>query len=248
MIYKILKSAKLAYKILNDKVFADSIDKSNFEVTKQPSRTEILNYLLQFLNRETTYLEIGVRNPNDNFAHIRANSKYSVDPGYEFKKNPVDFQLTSDEFFTQLANNQILKNSIRFDLIFIDGMHLADQVNRDIINALQYIKDDGFIVLHDCNPPTEWHARENYCLINLPEKFYWNGTTWKAFLKYRSDDSVHSCCVDSDWGVGIITKSHPIGNAIPVQNQFYEYNVLDNNRKELLNLVSFDSLKKLLNK
>lgn len=248
MIYKILKSAKLTYKILNDKVFAESFDKSNFEVTKQPSRTDILNYLLNFLNRETTYLEIGVRNPNDNFIHIRSNSKYSVDPGYEFEQNPVDFRLTSDEFFTQLASNLILENSIRFDVIFIDGLHLAEQVNRDIINSLQYIKDDGFIVLHDCNPPTEWHARENYYFFNSPAKCYWNGTTWKAFLKYRFDESVHSCCVDSDWGVGIITKSHPIGDAIPIQNPFYEYNVLDNNRKELLNLVSFDSLKKLLNK
>lgn len=248
MINRLIKSVRLAYKIVNDGRFADAHDKSNIEVKKQPTRTDILNYLLSFLNRDTTYLEIGVRNPNDNFAVIQANTKYSVDPGLEFKENPVDFQLTSDDFFSQLQKGEILSRGIQFDVIFIDGLHLAEQVDRDIANALKFIKEDGFIVLHDCNPPTEWHAREDYYFANSPAKLYWNGTTWKAFLKFRFDDSVYSCCVDSDWGVGIISKTHQIGNAISVQNPFYEYNVLDNNRKEYLNLLSFNTLKQLLQK
>ena len=55
--------------------------------------------MLSILNRETFYLEISVRNPNHNFNQIKANKKYSVDPGLEFKKNPVDFKMTGDEFF-----------------------------------------------------------------------------------------------------------------------------------------------------
>ncbi|WP_100612251.1 class I SAM-dependent methyltransferase [Confluentibacter lentus] len=67
--------------------------------------------------------------------------------------------MTSDEFFQKLSANDILSNSIKFNVIFIDGLHLAQQADRDIKNAIKYIKNDGFIVVHDCNPPSEWHAR-----------------------------------------------------------------------------------------
>ena len=156
--------------------------------------------------------------------------------------------MTSDEFFRQLQAGEILSRYMQFDVIFIDGLHLAEQVDRDVANALQFVKEDGFIVLHDCNPPTEWHAREDYYFPLSPAKLYWNGTTWKAFLKYRFDDSLYSCCVDTDWGVGILSKSRNLGKAIPASNPFFEYNVLNDNRREMLNLVSFDTLRELLHK
>ena len=37
-----------------------------------PSRTEIINFLLSIKQNETSYLEIGVRNPEHNFNHIKA--------------------------------------------------------------------------------------------------------------------------------------------------------------------------------
>ena len=76
-----------------------------------------------------------------------------------------------------------MDKNIKFNVIFIDGLHVAEQVERDIKNALKYIKDDGFIVLHDCNPPTEFHASETYDFHLSPSQGYWNGTTWKAFYK-----------------------------------------------------------------
>ena len=59
-----------------------------------------------------------------NFNKIKATKKYSVDPGIEFKENPVDFKMTSDVFL-KLSTNQVLSNDIEFDVIFIDGLHLA---------------------------------------------------------------------------------------------------------------------------
>jgi hypothetical protein len=198
--------------------------------------------LSQF-NNATTYLEIGVRNPDHNFNKIDANKKYSVDPGVEFKSNPVDFQLTSDAFFEQLEAQKILTSDTLFDVIFIDGLHLAEQVDRDISNALKFIKSDGFVVLHDCNPPTEWHAREDYYFNMTPAKGHWNGTTWKAFVKWRSNPEIQSCCVDTDWGIGILSKSAAIGSSISVSNDFFEYNTFANDRKYYLNLVDFEELK-----
>jgi len=122
-------------------------------------------------------------------------------------------------------------------------LHLATQVDRDIQNAVKYIKDDGFIVLHDCNPPTEWHARESFDFIYTPAKRSWNGTTWKAFLKWRFNPSLFSCCVDTDWGIGILSKTNPIGKAAEPTNPFFEYSELDANRELLLGLIDFETLK-----
>jgi len=150
--------------------------------------------------------------------------------------------MTSDLFFEELRQGLILDKDVKFDVIFIDGLHLADQVDKDIINALDFIKDDGFIVLHDCNPPTEWHARETFNYHFSPAGGYWNGTTWKAFMKWRFNADIHSCCIDSDSGVGILSKNQLIGNSIVSKNLFFE---LANNRKEHLNLISFVDLKKI---
>ena len=240
----IIKIYKKGFRYLSDPIYNKCRSLHKVEKNKTPTRTEILNFILTQFNRKTAYLEIGVRNPNDNFSHIKSDQKYSVDPGVEFKENPVDFQMESDEFFKQLDDNKIL-NSIKFDVIFIDGLHLAEQVDRDIINALKYIKDDGFIVLHDCNPPTEWHARENYNYGFTPAGGYWHGTTWKAFLKWLFNPSLKSCCVNSDWGVGVLTKKHPIGNSMKPKNLFFEYKDFDQNRTQYLNLVDFKQFKSL---
>ncbi len=231
---------------LNDPHFLEVKKKSFQENSKKPSRSGIINYLLSINQKATLYLEIGVRNPEDNFNHIKATNKYSVDPGLEYKPNPVDFRMTSDIFFSKLSNDEILSNNIKFDVIFIDGLHMAEQVDRDIINSLKFIKNEGFIVLHDCNPPTEWHARENYKYLYTPAHHFWNGTTWKAFLKWRSSSLVKSCCIDSDWGVGILSKHQPIGEPTEFINYFFEFNIFNKNRKESLNLIDFETFKKLI--
>jgi hypothetical protein len=191
-------------------------------------------------------LEIGVRNPAINFDKIKSETKYSVDPGIEFLENPVDFKVTSDAFFDNLRKGEGLDAKTLFDVIFIDGLHLADQVDRDIYNSLEFIKDDGFIVLHDCNPPTEWHARETHKYEISPAMQNWNGTTWKGFMKWRTNSKVYSCTIDTDWGVGVISKSKNIGESTSVQNPFFEFHVFNAHKKEYLNLISFEDFKKYI--
>jgi len=230
------------YDVLTEPFYVEVQAKNKVEVAKRPIRTDVINYLLSLFPHETTYLEIGVRNPEKNFNHIKSATKYSVDPGVEFKENPVDFKMTSDAFFSKLQQGEILSQDIKFDVIFIDGLHLAEQVDRDIVNALNYLKEDGFVVLHDCNPPTEFHARERYGYYHTPAKGFWNGTTWKAFQKWRFNPAVNSCCVDTDWGVGVLSRKAPIGKSIAPVNPFFEFQVMSDNRKEHLNLVSFEEL------
>lgn len=233
---------------LEDRYINLGLTKGEDELKKIPTRTQILNYLLQQLDRECNYLEIGVRFPEDNYNHIEAKNKFSVDPGIENAENPVDFKMTSDVFFDSIANGNILQKDIKFDVIFIDGLHLAHQVDKDIRNSLEYIKDDGFIVMHDCNPPTEWHARETFAFSLSPANVSWNGTTWKAFYKWRCKKEVFSCCIDSDWGVGIISKTQDLGKNTMASNPFFEFHEFNANRKDALNLISFNDLKQLLKK
>lgn len=251
LLFKIKQPVKFyikGRKVLIDPLYLDVQPINKKEKLKSPLRTEIINFLISLNQKDSCYLEIGVRNPEKNFNHIHASIKYSVDPGVEFEKNPVDFKMTSDAFFAKLDASEILSNNIKFDVIFIDGLHLADQVDKDIKNALNYIKEDGFIVLHDCNPPTEWHARETFGYYHTPANGFWNGTTWKAFLKWRFNPAIKSCCVDTDWGVGILSKNHPIGNNIAPTNPFFEFGLFEENRREYLNLIDFETLKKVLSR
>ncbi|MCB0496778.1 MAG: class I SAM-dependent methyltransferase [Cyclobacteriaceae bacterium] len=237
------KNFKKYLKSIRSEEFLVTQEKIKLENEKLPYRWEIINYLLSFLDRETTYLEIGVRNPDDCFNKIKASTKFSVDPGLETDNNLASFKVTSDEFFKGLISGDFLKKDIKFDVIFIDGLHLADQAERDIAHSFEFLKKDGFIVIHDCNPPTFWTAREKFDYHFTPAEQNWNGTTWKAFLKWRMNNSVQSCCIDTDWGVGILSKHYTFGSKLEDVNPFYEYHVFDNNRKEHLNLVDFEEFK-----
>lgn len=193
-------------------------------------RYEIINGLIEKYNFKS-YLEIGVRNPNDCFNQIDCDLKHGVDPGIEGDYE-VEFKMTSDEFFSQ--------NKIKYDIIFIDGLHIDAQVYRDIVNSLEFISDSGFILLHDCNPPSIYHCRENYGDINTIAGGHWNGTVWKALVHARSTiENIYTSVVDTDWGVGIIQKSDNT-NKIINNNIFFSYEEFSKNREYYLNLISVD--------
>ncbi len=231
-------------RIIDDPYFVGTRIETQNEISKRPRRTTIINYLLS-LTPGQNYLEIGVRNPEKNFNSIICKNKISVDPGIEFKENPVEYRMTSDEFFQKLrvGTTDIDKN-LKFDVVFIDGLHLADQVERDILNSIDFVTDEGFIVLHDCNPPSEFHARESYDFLNSPAGAFWNGTTWKAFYKFRYHKYLYSICFDADWGVGVISKfKYPEFNnlELPIANPYFEFNSHIRNRKLNMNLQNFDA-------
>lgn len=240
-----LKKLSLAEEYLTNKYHLETEKLTDIEVSKKPLRSDIINFILGQFNRETNYLEIGVRHTPENFDLILSKTKYSVDPGYESEINNVDFKLTSDEFFSDLRSGKLLQQDLKFDVIFIDGSHLANQVEKDIQNALDFLVEDGFIVMHDCNPPTEFHASENYYYRLSPSGGFWNGTTWKAFFKTRKRTDIYSCCVNTDWGVGIISKTKNLGSSSKTQNEFFEYHILDENRKESLNLIAIEQFKEM---
>lgn len=129
------------------------------------------------------------------------------------------------------SNQYFAINKYSFDLIFIDGLHHADQVYKDINNALKVLSSKGTIVVHDCNP-----IDENAQMI--PRKVRrWNGDVWKAWVRLRTErDDINMVCLDMDYGCGIITK----GKQKLLDKGTDSYEVFDKNRKKYLNLISVE--------
>jgi hypothetical protein len=244
MLRKIFKKENLRY----EEIISKEIEmKSQIQCNSSVLRTDIINYLVsEMAIDELNYLEIGVRHPSDNFDKINAKNKFGVDPGVENLANPVDFKMTSNEFFEKMRNKKIFPNGINFHIIFIDGLHLSFQAYEDIINSLEFLDDNGFIVIHDCNPPSEFHARENANYDDTPASIYWNGTTWKSFSKIRELKELSTFCIDTDWGVGIISKRIGLSKPNIISNNFFEFSILEKNRVEILNLMSFSEFKAIL--
>jgi len=160
------------------------------EQVEAMKRFEVINYLAK-QNNAQTYLEIGFYK-GENFRNVNIQRKISVDPDPITK---ATFGLTSDDFF---AGNQD-----KFDLIFIDGLHLEEQVMRDVSNSLLSITDNGIIVLHDCLPFDEITGAEK---INPPR---WHGTVWRAWARLRQQycQTFYMAVLDDGDGCGIIIPS-----------------------------------------
>ncbi|MEO1564332.1 MAG: class I SAM-dependent methyltransferase [Pseudomonadota bacterium] len=184
-------------------------------------RGAIINHLITLYSYEN-YLEIGLGKPKFLHDWVLANNKISVDPDPTV---PATFSMTSDEFFEQ--NEQF------FDLIFIDGLHTGDQVEKDITNALQILSPGGIILLHDLNPPDALHAREEFCVNGrFPP---WNGTSWQGYARHRKNSpNLEMYVIDTDYGVGFVRPGRQTCYEGPVDT----YEDLDLDRGNMLNLIS----------
>lgn len=179
----------------------------------------------------TSYLEIGVRDRRHNFDKIDAALKHGVDPA---PRRPVTHQMTSDEFFEK-------GHASTYDVVFIDGLHLDYQVERDVDNALRVLKPGGSIVLHDCNPLTADAQTEDY-----DGKKHWNGTVWKAWVKLRATrGDLAMRVVDIDEGCGVIQRGQQQTIELPsLEFAQLTYSYLAANRGQVLNLVTVDEFVK----
>ena|SRR5690606_4729735 len=197
-----------------------------------PNRTDLLNHLIKVYDLKS-YLEIGVQNPAQNFDKINCQKKLGVDPDPNAKAN---FQLTSDEFFKRYPSFDGFNiiEPVVFDLIFIDGLHTAEQVRKDFENALKILSPKGFIVMHDCNPEKEEHT-----IVPRPTQTgHWNGDVYKfaSCLGYG-----HDCffTVDIDNGCGVWRNC----NEQYVPNEFLteiKWEWFTKNRERCLNLTPWN--------
>lgn len=135
------------------------------------------------------YLEIGT-NLGGSLVGVRAKT-ISVDSEFSIEKNIVGpkpelhlFQQTSDEFF----NGSFLdRTGIKFDVAFLDGMHLLEYLLRDFMNCERYCNEGATVLLHDCLPFNHAMAARDWY---KDATRFWTGDVWKLLpilAKYRPD-------------------------------------------------------------
>jgi SAM-dependent methyltransferase len=168
-----------------------------------------------------SYLEIGC-NRDKVFREVDVARKIGVDP-----KRGGTHRMTSDAFFEQ--------NELTFDLVFIDGLHHADQVLRDVGHALAVLNEGGVIVLHDCNPAAERLQRVPPPRDGEP----WNGDVWKAVVLLRCRCDVDVAVGDFDYGCGVLLRRP---NSLPLVIEHtldtLSYGDLAANRRQWLRLMT----------
>lgn len=185
-------------------------------------RTDIINALIAKYEYKS-YLEIGTQFPKSNFDRIHAEHKVSIDP---FPEGDVTFVGTSDEYFDSISD------AVKFDIIFVDGLHHYDQVLKDIDNSLNHLSENGTIVCHDCLPSTEsMQVRDDHGKE-------WTGDVWKAIAQLRVERTdLDIKVVNTDYGCGIIRR----GTNIPFQPETTEYKTYSYysvNKFKMLNVIS----------
>jgi hypothetical protein len=194
-------------------------------------RFDIINYLIEKY-KLINYLEIGVFQ-GENIRKVKALHKNGVDPGVEGYVVPeVDYPMISDAFFELIKGHE----DIKYDIIFIDGLHEYSQVKKDIENSLNHLQPNGFILMHDCNP-VSYDAQ-------IPDRktIAWNGDVWKAFVEFKQNNPNFECCVvDTDFGVGFLKNNGKYFNSTPILDM--DYQTFDSNRKKYLNLITWDEFK-----
>jgi len=183
------------------------------------------------------YLEIGVRH-SMTIKAISCPLKHGVDPNHL-----CSHKMTSDEFFEKLPQD------FTYDLIFVDGLHLESQVDRDIANSLKHLSEGGTVVVHDCSPKSEDSQRHIDDPKDIPG--IWNGTVWRSFAKLRmSRDDLSMFVIDTDHGIGVLRPGHQELFKMP-EGRELDYSLLDDYRKELLNsyksvwACSYDDVEKM---
>ena len=146
------------------------------------------------------YLEIGVRT-GSTFRDIQMAERIGVDPRFLFDTQEVvneSTQLhatTSDLYFAESAGAR------QFDITFIDGLHVFEQVVRDLTNTLARSTPRSAILIDDTVPVDVYSAhREQGAAIRLRREAggknaAWHGDVFKIiflihdffpFLDYRT--------------------------------------------------------------
>jgi hypothetical protein len=161
--------------------------------TRSQNNSAILQTSPRRLNRLAaalgcrSYLEIGVE-MGQTLLQVRVEQRTGVDPQFKFdweKHHGRDgMQLhacSSDHFFASLDPE------VRYDLIFIDGLHTFEQTYRDIVHALRHSHPRTALLIDDTVPSDVFSScrDQDQCLdlraqFGNPNDNSWHGDTYKV--------------------------------------------------------------------
>jgi len=170
------------------------------------NRISLINFAILKFGYDCRYLEIGVfEDTVFNSIPLTLDKKIGVDP---FKGGT--HRMTSDEFFKN--------NNLKFDVIYIDGLHTYDQVLKDFINSINSLSDRGMIFIHDILPTKSIYQDSDR------KTSVWNGDVWKLGLQLCQEGNFKKNFIISniDYGVGIYKKRSKL-NDLKILNKKKEY-------------------------
>lgn len=208
------------------------------------NHTELINHIIKTKGYKT-YLEIGV-DDGVNFTSIKLpiKNKECCDPSDE-KFTDITYHMTSDEMFARMPLDK------KYDMIFIDGMHLEEYVDRDIINSLKHLNPNGIICLHDVIPLNYDAAKEYY-----DHQSAWNGTVWKSIPKLQDNNIEYYTVFNDDSGLCIVKyHDNPYSLSYPTYRstlsypylfndayQYYEFDHITNSGRFVMRIITEDQL------
>ncbi|MFZ5524746.1 MAG: class I SAM-dependent methyltransferase [Pseudomonadota bacterium] len=171
------------------------------------NRVALVN-LLCASKLDGSYLEIGCQG-NILFDAVPMTNKIGIDP-----KEGGTHKEYSDDFF--------IKNTEYFDVIFIDGLHVYDQVRRDVVNSIKFLKPDGWVAIHDMLPDDA--ISEHVPMISRGP---WFGDVWKVAFELASSTGIEFKLIKIDAGVGLFRVTHPnatLNNLVDIlQDKRFQY-------------------------
>jgi hypothetical protein len=188
------------------------------------SVADIINELL-ISGASRHFAELSIDGPSPYFGVVVADSKVSVSYRSETDACPEERFLAMDP------------PDGGYDVIFVDTWHEPKHTLDVIERCLPKLSADGALIVHDSNPPSEWHQRP-------AEEFEpgsdWNGQVWRAVVEFRIRHPRYEVfTVDTDWGCTVIRPSrracHEPG-AVSVDR--LDWAAFEQERSRLLNLVN----------
>lgn len=115
-----------------------------------------LNLLASGMGHCDSYLEIGVAQ-GLTLESVKVPNRVGVDPLPQFDVTKIPrgitfFQMESDSYFENADKES------KFDLVFLDGLHVWKQTYKDLINSLHICKPSSIILIDDVVPDDELAA------------------------------------------------------------------------------------------
>jgi hypothetical protein len=131
--------------------------------------------------RAQRYLEIGVLRGHT-AQNIRVHSRVGVDPMPLFDTTILPngftfFRVESDSYFLSIDPK------VKFDIVFLDGLHTFEQTRSDLFNALEHLSC-GVVLIDDTFPSDEIAAMPDLEQSRAlrPEPAKWMGDVWKLVV------------------------------------------------------------------
>ena len=145
--------------------------------------------------------------------------------------------MTSDDFFAanwiKLEDEESQRPLLIFDCVFLDGLHHADQLKKDIKNAWYCLREGGCILIHDTNPHSE-------SITHVPrDNREWCGNVYKTICQI---DEPEIFTLNEDYGVTVIRKE----GELKINDDVDDWAWFEEFRHGILNLKTWDECIKII--